>query len=114
LKSAHHPLIISKSLTTLNKADWEKVTANRNIYLPIPYLESLIISTSKDVTFFYVIGYNENKDPIVVGVFQLMPFMYKKSTLSLNFCKHYVQEKNSDHNLTLDILCCGNMSHTVL
>jgi hypothetical protein len=112
LKSAHHTWIISKSLTTLNRVDWEKVTANRNIYLTIPYLESLVSSTAKDVDFFYVIAYNKNKDPIVAGVFQLMPFIYKKSTLSLNFCKHLVQEKNSDHNFTMNILCCGNMFST--
>jgi hypothetical protein len=62
--------------------------------------------------FFYVIIYNEKKNPIVAGVFQLMPFIYKKSTLSLNFCKHLVQEKNSDHNFTMNILCCGNMFST--
>jgi hypothetical protein len=112
LKSGHHTWIISKSLSNLNRTDWEKITANRNIYLSIPYLESIVITTTKDVEFFYVIAYNENKEPIVAGVFQLMPFIYKKSTLSLNFCKHLVQEKNSDHNFTMNILCCGNMFST--
>jgi len=92
--------------------DWEKVTADRNIYLTIPYLESLVVSTNKDVSFFYVIAYNETKDPIAAGVFQLMPFVYKKSSLSLNFCKDLVKEKNTDRNFTMNILCCGNMFST--
>jgi hypothetical protein len=108
----HYTWIISKSLAAINRDDWNKVIDNRNIYLTIPYLESVVSSTTKDVVFFYVIAYNERKDPIVAGVFQLLPFMYKKSTLSLNFCKHLVQEKNSDHYLTLNILCCGNMFST--
>jgi hypothetical protein len=104
--------IISKSLTAINRVDWEKVIDNRNIYLTVPYLESVLSSRTKDINFFYVIIYDDRKAPIVAGVFQLMPFMYKKSTLSLNFYKHLVQEKNSDHDLTLNILCCGNMFST--
>ena len=112
MKSVNHTWTISKSLTTLNKEDWEKVIADRNIYLSIPYLESLVSSTTKDIVVFYVIAYNDNKEPIVAGVFQLMPFIYKKSTLSLNFCKHLMPEKNSDRNFTMNILCCGNMFST--
>ncbi len=67
MKSAYHTWIIAKSLTALNRVDWEKVTANRNIYLTIPYLESLVSSTTKDVEFFYVIAYNEKSGEVRSG-----------------------------------------------
>ena len=104
--------VITKSIKTLNRKDWEQLVAKKNIYLSIPYLESLVSSMTKDIDFFYVIFYNSSGQPIVAGVFQLMPFIYKKSALTSNFCKHFGQDKNSVRNFTMNILVCGNMFAT--
>jgi hypothetical protein len=112
LNSTTSTCVITKSLATLNSLDWEQVIAKKNIYLSIPYLESLVSSIANDIDFVYVIFYNSHNKPIVAGLFQLMPFRYKKTTISSNFCKHFGQDKNSDRNFSMNILVCGNMFAT--
>ena len=111
-KSESKTYFITNSLEELNKADWDTVVANRNIYLTIPYLESLVGSMQNDIELIYVIAYNSMRKPVVAGVFQLMAFVYKKSPKSNAFFKHFQLEKNSDYTFSMNILVCGNMFST--
>jgi hypothetical protein len=112
LKSEIETYIITKSLESLNKTHWNTVVANRNIYLTIPYLESLVTSMRNDIELIYVIAYNCDGKPLVAGVFQLMEFIYKKSQHSTAFCKNLILDKRNDRNFSLNILVCGNMFAT--
>ena len=99
--------VIEKSITAIPKVDWATVVADRNIYLSIEYLTALEVTTEREIDFLYAILYDSEDHPVMVSVFQLVTFLYRKNNHPSKFLKHFSKDK--DGNLSMNMLVCGNV-----
>ena len=70
-------IFVFQSIDDINKNHWEKVVEGKNIYLSLGYLEAIEKSLSKEITFRYLIFYNEQSLPVAIAVVQFLPFVDK-------------------------------------
>ncbi len=78
----------------VNKLEWETVwKTNYNLYLSIDYLKGLELAMHKEMQFYYSISYNENKEPFLISVFQVVKFT----------------SNNNPTLISANILVCGNV-----
>ncbi|MGI9550126.1 MAG: hypothetical protein ACR2MT_02910 [Aurantibacter sp.] len=82
---------------------------DRNIYLSIPYLEALEKTMERDIDIFYAIVYNEAKEPLMIAVFQLVIFEYRKNDHPKAILKHFHNDANKEGCFSMYILVCGNV-----
>lgn len=100
---------ITTSVQQIEQKDWSSVVQDRNIYLSIPYLEALENTTQGDIELFYAIVYNGQKEPVMVAVFQLVIFEYRKNDHPKAILKHFHNEANKEDSFSIYILVCGNV-----
>lgn len=98
---------LKTSIASVNINDWQEVVRDRNIYLSINYLTALEQSMASKMDFLYTIIYDKTGKPVLVGVFQLVTFLYKKKEDHSRFLKHF--STDSDGNLSMNMLVCGNV-----
>lgn len=99
--------VLHRSVSTIDVADWNSIVQDQNVYLSLDYLESLESTMTPDLDFIYTMLYDENKKPVLAGVFQLVTFLYKKNDHPSKFLKHF--HKDKDGNLSMNMLVCGNV-----
>ena len=80
---------LKTSIASVNINDWQEVVRDRNIYLSINYLTALEQSMASKMDFLYTIIYDKTGKPVLVGVFQLVTFLYKKKEDHSRFLKHF-------------------------
>ena len=107
-KTAYHP-VIETSIQSINQEDWASVVQDRNIYLSIPYLDALEKTMERDIDIFYAMVYNEAKEPVMIVVFQLVIFEYRKNDHPKAILRHFHNEANKDDCFSMYILVCGNV-----
>lgn len=107
-KTAYHP-VITTSIQSVDHDDWSSVVQDRNIYLSIPYLEALEKTMERDIDIFYALVYNGAKEPVMIAVFQLVIFEYRKNDHPKAILRHFRNEANKDDCFSMYILVCGNV-----
>jgi len=84
--------VIENSIQSINQGDWSSVVGDRNIYLSIPYLRALEKTTEHDIDIFYAMTYNEVSEPVMVAVYQLVIFEYRKNDHPKAILRHFHNE----------------------
>jgi hypothetical protein len=109
------PHLITKlftSITDVPKQDWDSVINERNIYLSRGYLISLEQGLTKSIDFYYSISYNKEEEPVLLGVFQNVRFVYKKRSKRTLVLKPFSEEISATEGFAIRILVCGNVFAT--
>lgn len=99
---------IYSSVAEINSASWEAVRNGRNVYFSFEYLSALEQSSPLDVELFYTVTLDSEKKPVLIGVFQLVTFVYKKHTHKATLLKPFSDDKDDQGNFALNMLVCGN------
>ncbi len=89
--------------------DWNSVYSGSNIYLSLPYLESLETSLSQSVSFRYLILYDDKKKPAGIFSFQILDFIDKGISDAGTFCS--ISNKIKSKLISGDgikVLLCGS------
>lgn len=107
-KTAYHP-VIETSIQSVNQVDWASVVQDRNIFLSIPYLEALEKTTERDIDIFYALIYDGEKKPVMVAVYQLVIFEYRKNDHPKAILRHFHNDANKNDCFSMFILVCGNV-----
>ena len=107
-KTAYHSEIVT-SIASLDQKGWASIVQERNIYLSIPYLKALETTIKRDIDIFYAIVYNKAKEPVMVAVFQLVIFEYRKNDHPKAILRHFHNDANKDDSFSMYILVCGNV-----
>ena len=101
---------ISGALESVNKKDWNQVLKGQNIYLSIPYLQSLEQGMGKELNFFFSISYNAQNDPMLIAVFVRVKFVDKRSRFGSSVFKlRFPFKKKLENILSINALACGNV-----
>jgi len=101
--------VIENSIQSINQGYWSSVVGDRNIYLSIPYLRALEKTTEHDIDIFYAMTYNEVSEPVMVAVYQLVIFEYRKNDHPKAILRHFHNDANKDDCFSMYILVCGNV-----
>jgi len=101
------------STDDLKKDDWNSIVNNANVYLTIPYLQSLEDSLEGQVDFRYIIFYNASNKPVALASVQILDFssdVFKKNEV---YCKVASTIKNKVlESLGVKMMVCGNVFAT--
>ncbi len=108
IKTAYHSEL-KTSIQSLDQKDWATVVQDRNVYLSIPYLEALETTIERDIDIFYAIVYNKKNEPVMVAVFQLVIFEYRKNDHPKAILRHFHNDANKEDCFSMYILVCGNV-----
>src|SRR5688572_16141137 len=97
----------------IKKDDWNSIVANSNVYLSLPYLESLENSLNDQVGFRYVLMYNAANKPVALASVQILDFSsdaFKKNDV---YCRVATGIKNKVlESLGVKMMVCGNVFAT--
>ncbi len=107
-KNLPHKTVIKPSIAEVNQTHWQSVVQNRNIYLSLPYLQSLEKGVRGAIEMLYVLVYDAQKRPVVAGVFQLVTFGFKQKSKPNPLLKHLLDERDDNGHFSLKMLICGN------
>jgi len=99
--------VLHRSVAAIDAGDWNAIVKGQNMYLSLDYLKSLESTMTPEMDFLYTLVYNKQEEPVLVGVFQLVTFLYKKNDHPSKFLKHF--HKDNDGNLSMNMLVCGNV-----
>jgi predicted N-acyltransferase len=102
-------IFVFQSINDINKNHWEKVVEGKNIYLSLGYLEAIEKSLSKEITFRYLIFYNEQSLPVAIAVVQFLPFVDKDFKDEEQLCR--VRNKIKSSILAssgIQVMSCGS------
>lgn len=102
-------LSIFDSADLIHQEHWEEIRDGRNIYLSIPYLRALEKSLDDEVSFRYLILYDDDVTPIAIVYIQVLQFQ----NIGDNY-EEYIPKfgdkvsKGLLNSLDVRIMCCGN------
>ncbi len=100
---------VLNSVLEINKKHWDQVINDKNIYLSLAYLEAIENSLSNDITFRYLIFYNEKSIPVAIAVVQLLQFYDKDYKEQEQLCHVRNKIKNSLVDSSgIQIMTCGS------
>lgn len=101
------------SVKMINTAHWEAVVGDSNIYLSLQYLQSLEDSLHKEMSFRYIVFYDEQYTPIGVATVQILDFVdvNKKYNDALCVVGQKIKHKLLGH-LDIKVMVCGNVFAT--
>ena len=103
--------IISSSLSSLNKEDWNAVVGENTIFLSVAYLQALE-DTVNDVSFIYILSYDAGNKPLFASVFQLATFVYKRNFNFRSYLKPFPKLLQEDGSFKIKLLVCGTVFAT--
>lgn len=103
--SINHSIV--HSIYHINKGDWESVLKNQNIYLSFEYLRALEESMKSDMSFFYIISYDHEQNPLLISYFQLVTFKDKRNNNTQKLLKHL--GKSDGEHVSINLLVGGNV-----
>ena len=100
---------VFNSITELNKTDWNEVVGKANIYLTIGYLEAIEKSLNKEISFRYLIFYNDKSIPVAIAVVQFLLFYDKdyKEQEQLCHVRNKIKQSLIDSS-GVQIMTCGS------
>jgi len=96
------------SITEVNSEQWEAARKGRNICFSFEYLSALEQSSPLDIELIYSVTLDAKKRPVLIGVFQLVTFVYKKNTHKATLLKPFSDDIDDQGNFALNMLVCGN------
>lgn len=101
------------SVNLINKDDWLKITAQKNIYLSLPYLRAVEESLKDSISFRYVLFYNDEYKPVAAAYIQVLNFEDKGNQFS-NMLSNFGEKVKEKILSLLDfkVLVCGNVFGT--
>ena len=103
--------ILTKTLNVQQKADWTAVVNDKNVFLSLPYLQTLE-ETLPDVTLIYAITYDVEKKPVFVAVFQIVEFVYKRNFKYSTYFKTLPRFLGTKGDFSIKMAVCGNVFAT--
>lgn len=92
--------------------DWGSVVASTNLYLSHSYLSALEDGLKSNFQSIYVLIYDENNNPLIAAIFQIIRFTSKTIIEKNLFLKLFQDCRNTDNSFSLNCLVCGNMFAT--
>ncbi len=69
---------VYKSVTDIDIKHWNQVIDQKNIYLSLGYLDAIERLLNHEITFRYLLFYNEANMPVAVAAVQFLPFFDKE------------------------------------
>lgn len=103
VKTSEIKSYIFETITDVNQLDWKLVNNNQNRYLSYNYLLALESSMQSEISFFYAISYDDNKNPILISAYQIVKFATNKKNCPKVLLHH------KPHNVSFNLLVCGNV-----
>lgn len=98
------------SADLVNKADWNRVTGEKNIYLTLEYLSGLENAMTGEIEFRYIVFYDKFLTPFAVAYFQLIHLAEKGLKYREIFCRIADRIKNKlIESIDVKVLLCGNI-----
>ena len=101
------------SVKDIKKDDWNSIAGTSNVYLSLPYLQSLEESLDDQLGFRYIIFYTAEKQPVALASVQILDFSsdaFKKNDV---YCKVATGIKNKVlESLGVKMMVCGNVFAT--
>jgi predicted N-acyltransferase len=99
-----------KSVNQIHSVHWNTVLDNRNIYLSLEYLSALERSMQEQVSFRYIIFYNQAGKPVSIASVQILDFSNDAFKKSESFCKTADKIKTIFlETFDLKMMVCGNV-----
>lgn len=111
-KNYFEPITIFKQIADIPIVHWNAVVSSKQTYLTLPYLAALESSLPDTIEPLYCIIFDAQQRPLVVGVFQIATFTYKKVTQPNLFLKLFQESRNEDGSFSIKGLVCGNIFAT--
>jgi predicted N-acyltransferase len=97
----------------INAAHWQKVTAGKNIYLSLEYLQALEEAMEGSMKFRYILFYDKNSEPVAVASVQLLNFVDREAKYHSLLCRMSEHIKNQLlRSLGIKVMICGNVFAT--
>ncbi len=101
------------SVKMINMAHWEAVVGDSNVYLSLQYLQSLEDSLHKEMSFRYIVFYDEQYNPVGAATVQILDFVdvNRKYNDALCMVGQKIKHKLLGH-LDIKVMVCGNVFAT--
>lgn len=110
-KSIKRNLILSifKSAGKIDQDHWNAVAKGKNIYLSLEYLNAIEKALQHEITFRYLLFYNEKTVPVAIAVVQFITFIDKGFKEQEQLC--HIRNKIKGKLIAEDgikVMTCGN------
>ncbi|NND89021.1 MAG: hypothetical protein HKM28_07235 [Flavobacteriaceae bacterium] len=99
---------VYSSYTEIPRQDWESVAQLQNVCFKWEYIRALEETLPEDLRLLFTMTYNRGGAPVMVAMFQVVTFVYKKSDSASTLLKPFSDDTSATGNFALNMLVCGN------